>query len=169
MPQVQTRDRVLENPMPLPSNLTQLDGSALPAEITENTVILFVNVASKCGLTPQYEGLADLHTGLQNRGFALIGVPCNQFGGQEPGSAEEITQFCSATYGVDFPLLEKQEVNGAGRSALYQHLIGDGPDITWNFEKILVSRKGEVLARFEPKVTPEDSQLRTAILDAVDD
>ena len=155
--------------MPLPSNLTQLDGNPLNPDTVEGKVVLFVNVASKCGLTPQYEGLVDLHAGFHNRGFTVIGVPCNQFGAQEPGTAEEIQSFCSTHYDVNFPLLEKQDVNGDGRSALYQHLVGDGPDISWNFGKILVGRSGKVLSRFEPQVTLEDSRLRTAILDALDE
>jgi glutathione peroxidase-family protein len=155
--------------MPLPTPLTQLDGSPLASDILADKVLLFVNVASKCGLTPQYEGLVDLHAGFQNRGFAVIGVPCNQFGGQEPGSADEIQKFCSATYGVDFPLLEKQDVNGENRSELYQYLVGDGADISWNFGKILVSRTGQVLDRFDPQTTLENSRLRTAILDALDE
>ena len=155
--------------MPMPSTLISLDGKELSKEVTEGKVLLFVNVASKCGLTPQYEGLVDLHGGFQHRGFSVIGVPCNQFGGQEPGSAEDIQQFCSTQYQVDFPLLEKQDVNGANRSELYTHLVSNGPDISWNFEKILVSRSGQVLARFEPKVVTENSRLRTAILDALDE
>jgi glutathione peroxidase-family protein len=155
--------------MPLPSSLVQLDGSPLPAEITDESVLLFVNVASKCGLTPQYEGLVDLQAAFRTRSFHVVGVPCNQFGGQEPGSAEEIQQFCATGYGVGFPLLEKQDVNGTERSALYQFLVGEGPDIKWNFGKILVGRAGTVLRRFEPTVTPEDSRLRTSILDALDD
>ena len=155
--------------MTLPSPLKQLNGEALPADITDGNVVLFVNVASKCGLTPQYEGLVDMHAGFCNRGFTVVGVPCNQFAGQEPGTAEDIQQFCSTTYGVDFPLLEKQDVNGANRSDLYKYLIGEGKDIGWNFGKILVGRSGQVLQRFEPQVTPEDSRLRTAILDALDE
>ena len=155
--------------MPLPSSLVQLDGSSLPAEVIQDNVLLIVNVASKCGLTPQYEGLIDLQAGFGRRGFHVIGVPCNQFGAQEPGSADEIQQFCSNTFGVDFPLLQKQDVNGSERSELYSFLVGDGPDIKWNFGKILVSRSGAVLRRFEPKCTPEDSRLRTAILNALDD
>ena len=129
--------------------------------------LLVVNVASKCGLTPQYTALEELHARLAPRGFSVVGFPCNQFGGQEPGTAEEIAQFCSATYGVDFPLLAKQDVNGAERSPLYQWLVGSqaggGSDIAWNFEKFLVGRDGAVLARFSPKVTPESSEVVKAI------
>jgi glutathione peroxidase len=124
--------------------------------------LLVVNVASKCGLTPQYTALEELHARLSPRGFSVVGFPCNQFGGQEPGTAEEIEQFCSTTYGVTFPLTEKTEVNGEGRHPIYAQLTekedaeGKAGDITWNFEKFLVSPKGEVVARYRPQVEPED-------------
>lgn len=132
-------------------------------------VVLVVNVASQCGLTPQYSGLEALHEELSPRGFSVLGVPCNQFGGQEPGSAEEITAFCSTNYGVTFPLTEKVDVNGPQRHALYQQLTttadadGHSGDVRWNFEKFLVARDGAVLARFSPMVTPDDPVLRAAI------
>jgi glutathione peroxidase len=128
-----------------------------------------VNVASKCGLTPQYTGLEALHEELGPRGFTVIGVPSNQFKGQEPGSAQEIAEFCSATYGVTFPMLEKTEVNGEGRTALYDALTavpdadGQAGDVAWNFEKFLLSPGGEVLARFRPLVEPTDPALRAAV------
>ena len=124
--------------------------------------LLLVNVASKCGLTPQYEGLERLQKTYGDRGFSVIGFPCNQFMGQEPGTAEEIAQFCSATYGVTFPLMEKIEVNGEDRHPIYAELTekadaeGNAGDITWNFEKFLVSPKGDVVARYRPQVEPED-------------
>jgi glutathione peroxidase len=124
--------------------------------------LLLVNVASKCGLTPQYEGLERLQKTYGDRGFSVIGFPCNQFMGQEPGTAEEIEQFCSTTYGVTFPLMEKIEVNGEGRHPIYDELTqkvdaeGKAGDITWNFEKFLVSPKGEIVARYRPQVEPED-------------
>jgi glutathione peroxidase len=124
--------------------------------------LLVVNVASKCGLTPQYEGLERLQKTYGDRGFSVIGFPCNQFLGQEPGTAEEIAQFCSATYGVDFPLMEKIEVNGDDRHPIYAELTqkedaeGAAGDITWNFEKFLVSPQGDVVARYRPQVEPED-------------
>jgi glutathione peroxidase len=132
-------------------------------------VTLVVNVASKCGLTPQYTGLEALHKEFAADGFSVVGVPCNQFGAQEPGSAEEITAFCSTSYGVTFPLTEKIEVNGAGRHALYSSLTsvadaeGHSGDIRWNFEKFLIGKDGKVIARFSPMVTPEDETLRAAI------
>jgi glutathione peroxidase len=124
--------------------------------------LLLVNVASKCGLTPQYEGLERLQKTYGDRGFSVIGFPCNQFMGQEPGTSEEIAQFCSATYGVTFPLMEKIEVNGEGRHPIYAELTekedaeGTAGDITWNFEKFLVSPKGDIVARYRPQVEPED-------------
>ncbi len=147
--------------------LKTLQGEPLAPDAYQGKVILFVNVASRCGLTPQYEGLVQLYERYKDRGFVILGVPCNQFLGQEPGSAEEIQAFCSATYGVDFPLLEKQDVNGSERSPLYQFLIqsevGGGADIGWNFEKFLVDREGNVRNRFEPTVKPEDPAVSAAI------
>ncbi|MFE3325898.1 glutathione peroxidase [Streptomyces sp. NPDC059176] len=128
-------------------------------------VVLVVNVASRCGLTPQYEGLERLQKSYGERGFTVLGVPCNQFAGQEPGSAEDIGTFCSATYGVTFPLLEKAEVNGEHRHPLYTELTrfadadGEAGDVQWNFEKFLVSPEGEVVGRFRPRVEPEAPEL----------
>ncbi len=130
---------------------------------------LVVNVASKCGLTPQYEGLERLQARFADRGFTVLGVPCNQFGGQEPGSAEQIAEFCSATYGVSFPLTEKVEVNGQGRHPLYDELVGvpdaEGytGDIRWNFEKFLIDPAGKVTARFDPRTEPESDEVVSAI------
>ncbi|HVM10783.1 MAG TPA: glutathione peroxidase [Acidimicrobiales bacterium] len=127
--------------------------------------VLLVNVASKCGLTPQYEGLEKLHETYKDRGFTVIGVPCNQFGNQEPGSSEEIETFCSTTYGVTFPMLDKVDVNGENRHPLYEKLVdvpdnkGHTGDIQWNFEKFLISPEGDVVARFNPVVKPEDETL----------
>ena len=124
--------------------------------------LLLVNVASKCGLTPQYEGLERLQKTYGDRGFSVIGFPSNQFMGQEPGTPEEIAQFCSATYGVTFPLMEKIDVNGDDRNPIYAELTqkedaeGNAGDITWNFEKFLVSPKGDIVARYRPQVEPED-------------
>jgi len=124
--------------------------------------LLLVNVASKCGLTPQYEGLERLQKTYGDKGFSVIGFPCNQFMGQEPGTSEEIASFCSTTYGVTFPLMEKIEVNGDDRHPIYAELTekedaeGKAGDITWNFEKFLVSPAGQVVARYRPQVEPED-------------
>ena len=146
-----------------------LDG--LPASLRDHSgkVLLIVNVASKCGLTPQYTGLERLHEELSPRGFAVLGFPCNQFGGQEPGSAEEIATFCSMSYGVTFPVFSKIDVNGEGRHPLYQVLTmlpdekGKAGDISWNFEKFLIARDGTPARRFRPLVEPQDPDLRSAI------
>jgi len=140
-----------------------------PRELTRHRgkPALIVNVASRCGLTPQYTGLQRLAEGYP--ALTVIGVPCNQFGGQEPGTSEEIAEFCSTTYGVDFPLTEKIEVNGPGRHALYDALVdtadatGYTGDIRWNFEKFLVDADGTVVARFAPPVDPEAPELVSAI------
>nr|WP_232328423.1 glutathione peroxidase [Kibdelosporangium sp. MJ126-NF4] len=150
--------------------MTTLDGTTTTwDELTGGKVALVVNVASKCGLTPQYTALEQLQKEYGPRGFTVIGVPCNQFGGQEPGSAEDIGTFCSTTYGVSFPLTEKLEVNGPGKHPLYAELTehadedGQAGDIQWNFEKFLLSAKGGVLARFRPSVEPGDARIRSAI------
>ncbi|MEB3359628.1 MAG: glutathione peroxidase [Synechococcales bacterium] len=153
--------------MPLPANLTTLDGAALSPEALANKVVLFVNVASKCGLTPQYSGLVELDKEYGDRGLVIVGVPCNQFGSQEPGSPEEIKDFTKTKYDVDFTLLEKQDVNGPNRSPLYQFLVGDGPDISWNFGKFVVNRQGEVVARFDPQTPPDDVKLKEVIENAL--
>jgi glutathione peroxidase len=135
--------------------------------------LLLVNVASRCGLTPQYAGLEKLQEQYGERGFSVLGFPCNQFLGQEPGTPEEIAEFCSTTYGVTFPMFEKIDVNGPDRHPIYEELTkvpdaeGQSGDITWNFEKFLVSPSGEVVARFRPQVEPEDSQLVAALEEAL--
>lgn len=134
-----------------------------------NKVVLVVNVASKCGLTPQYTGLEALQKEFSVKGFSVLGVPCNQFGAQEPGTASEIATFCSTNYGVSFPMTEKVDVNGPGRHPLYELLTpvkdaeGHSGDIRWNFEKFLVGKNGEVIARFSPMISPDDETLRSAI------
>ncbi len=150
--------------------IARLDGSAATlGEITDGRPALLVNVASKCGLTPQYAGLEQLHESYSERGFTVVGLPCNQFMGQEPGSAEEIQEFCSATYGVTFPMTEKIEVNGDGRHPLYAELTGtpdeqgEAGDVQWNFEKFLLAADGSVISRFRPGVEPQDPRLVTAI------
>ena len=139
------------------------------SELVGDRAVLLVNVASKCGLTPQYSGLVELQKSYGARGFSVVGVPCNQFMGQEPGTAEEIQEFCATNYGVDFPLLEKTDVNGDDRHALYQTLTetadaeGEAGDIKWNFEKFLINRDGSVAGRFRPTVTPDAPALVSAI------
>jgi glutathione peroxidase len=156
------------SPATLPAvPLVDIDGGAVPASLTEGKVALVVNVASKCGYTSQYKGLEALHQQYKARGLVILGAPCNQFRAQEPGTAAEIKSFCSLTYGVTFPLLAKQEVNGPGRSPLYQLLVGSpigkNEDVRWNFEKFLVNRKGAVVARFLSGVAPDSAELKTAI------
>ncbi|MER7108748.1 glutathione peroxidase [Streptomyces sp. NPDC000229] len=148
--------------------LRTLSGDPTTLAAYEGKVVLVVNVASKCGLTPQYEGLERLQKTYGDRGFTVLGVPCNQFGGQEPGTAEEIGTFCSATYGVTFPMLEKTDVNGPDRHPLYGELTktadadGEAGDVQWNFEKFLISPHGEV-TRFRPRTEPEAAELVAAI------
>jgi glutathione peroxidase len=131
--------------------------------------VLIVNVASKCGLTPQYEGLEKLHEKYAARGFAVLGFPCNQFGAQEPGTEAQIQEFCTSNYGVKFPMFSKIEVNGAGRAPLYQWLTAeqtapDGAgDIKWNFAKFVVDKQGEIVARFNPMVAPDAPELVAAV------
>lgn len=150
-------------------SLSSLDGQPDVLAQVKDKVTLIVNVASKCGLTPQYEALEAMHKKYASRGFTVLGVPCNQFMGQEPGTADEIRTFCSSTYGVTFPLSEKIEVNGDGRHSLYteltSHADADGVDgdIRWNFEKFLVNRSGQVVARFGPQVVPDADAVVTAI------
>jgi glutathione peroxidase len=145
-----------------------LDGSDADLHDYEGKVALVVNVASKCGLTPQYEGLEKLQKTYGDRGFTVLGFPCNQFLGQEPGTSEEIATFCSTTYGVTFPMFEKIDVNGEGQHPLYAELTqvedadGTAGDVQWNFEKFLVTPDGSV-TRFRPGVEPEDPAIVSAI------
>jgi len=149
--------------------LRTLDGESASLRDYEGKVLLIVNVASKCGLTPQYTGLEQLHEKFSDRGFAVLAFPCNQFGEQEPGTAEEISTFCSANYGITFPIFEKNDVNGVNRQPLYDVLTtladaeGNTGDIRWNFEKFLVDRHGEPVHRFSPLVEPESDEILGAI------
>ncbi|HCH61917.1 MAG: glutathione peroxidase [Deltaproteobacteria bacterium] len=143
--------------------LTRLDGTKLPESALAGKAVLFVNVASACGYTRQYEGLQALYEARKDDGLVIVGVPCNQFGAQEPGSPEEIATFCKSNFGVTFPLLEKQDVNGSARSALYTSLVGSGDDIRWNFEKFVVGSDGKVVARFPSSVRPGAEELKAAI------
>jgi len=154
-------------------SIKSLDGEPNALAAQSGKVTLLVNVASFCGLTPQYEGLEQLHERFGAQGFSVVGVPCNHFGAQEPGTADEIKTFCSTSYGVTFPLTEKIEVNGDGRHELYQQLTptadaeGHTGDIRWNFEKFLIGRDGEVIARFSPLTEPGNDDLVGAIEKAV--
>jgi len=150
--------------------LTTIDGTPTTLAELADGAALIVNVASKCGLTPQYSALEKLAQDYGDRGLTVIGVPCNQFMGQEPGSAEEIQTFCSTKYGVTFPLLAKTDVNGAGRHPLYAELTksadadGEAGDIQWNFEKFLLAPGGKVVNRFRPRTEPDASE----VIDAID-
>jgi glutathione peroxidase len=150
-------------------SIATLNGQPFDLEGLRGKAVLIVNVASKCGLTPQYAGLEALQHAYADRGFTVLGVPCNQFGGQEPGTAEEISTFCSSTYDVTFPLTEKVDVNGHNKHPLFAELevmadaSGDAGDIQWNFEKFLVSPTGEVVGRFRPMVAPNAEELVGAL------
>jgi glutathione peroxidase len=163
-------------------SVRRIDGAETSLSEFAGSVLLVVNVASQCGLTPQYEGLERLYDTYRDKGFAVLGFPTNEFKGQEPGTNAEIAEFCRSAYGVDFPMFEKTSVNGESRTPLYRLLISaqprrtlpddpqdyvlrvrDDPAIRWNFEKFLVGRKGEVVARFDPAVVPEDPMIVGAI------
>lgn len=137
-----------------------LDGEETPLSRFEGQVLLIVNTASACGFTPQYKGLQSLHKELSPRGFSVLGFPCNQFGGQEPGNAEQIEQFCTRNYAITFPMFAKIDVNGSGAHPLYKYLQNArvgllGPSLKWNFTKFLIDRQGKVAGRYPPTVTPE--------------
>ena len=144
--------------------LKDIKGQNTSLKTFSGKVILVVNVASKCGLTPQYKALEATYEKYKDKGLVIAGFPCNQFGKQEPGTNDEIVQFCSTNYKVTFPLFDKIEVNGANRHPLYKELIGEGgKDIAWNFGKFLIGRDGKVLKRFEPKVAPDSAEVIQAI------
>lgn len=147
--------------------LKDIDGKDASLKSYKGKVLLIVNVASKCGLTPQYSALEAIHRKYKNQGFTVLGFPCNQFGAQEPGSNAEIKQFCSSKFDVTFPMFDKLNVNGESRHPLYVTLAGtQSPfpgDIKWNFAKFLVGRDGKILARFEPSTKPDSSEVSRAI------
>ncbi len=148
-----------------------INGKKTSLDAYKGKVLLVVNVASKCGLTPQYKALEQTHQKYQAQGFTVLGFPCNQFGGQEPGTNEEIKQFCSGKYNVTFPLFDKIDVNGKNRAPLYVALAGkESPypgDIKWNFGKFLIGRDGKILKRFEPKTPPDAPEVIAAIESAL--
>jgi glutathione peroxidase len=152
--------------------MTALDGSDGLLGRLRGKVTLAVNVASQCGLTPQYSGLENLQRELEGHDFTVVGFPCNQFGAQEPGTAREIQAFCSTSYGVSFPLSEKIEVNGAGRAPLYAWLTSEANgypgDIQWNFEKFLIGRDGRIVGRYPPATRPQDNGLMQDIAQALE-
>lgn len=147
--------------------LKDIDGKETSLDAYKGKVLLIVNVASKCGLTPQYKTLEALYQKYKDKGLVILGFPCNQFGAQEPGTNAQIKEFCSTKYSVTFPLFDKLEVNGANRHPLYTALAGkDSPfpgDIKWNFTKFLISRDGKILQRFEPRTAPDDAEVIAAI------
>jgi glutathione peroxidase len=151
--------------------LKDIDGKSTSLKAYEGKVLLIVNVASKCGYTPQYAGLEALQEKYKDKGLTVLGFPCNQFGGQEPGTNEEIKQFCSSRYQVTFPLFDKIEVNGPNRHPLYVRLAGEGAafpgNITSNFSKFLIGRDGKVLKRFDSKVKPDSAELVQAVEQAL--
>jgi glutathione peroxidase len=159
----------------LDAPLARLDGTpGTLRDLTGGRPALLVNVASKCGLTPQYTGLEQLQEKYAHHGFTVVGLPCNQFGGQEPGTSEEIAEFCSATYGVTFPMSEKIEVNGEDRHQIFTQLVetpnekGETGDVQWNFEKFLIAADGSVVARFNPGILPDDTQITEQIESLID-
>jgi glutathione peroxidase len=147
--------------------LKDIDGKPTSLKAYDGKVLLVVNVASKCGLTPQYKALEALHQKYKDKGFSVLGFPCNDFGSQEPGSNDEIKEFCSSKYNVSFPMFDKLHVKGSERHPLYEALSGEGSpfpgDVKWNFGKFLVGRDGKILKRFEPKVTPDSPEVTQAI------
>ena len=147
--------------------LKDIDGKPTSLKAYKGKVLLIVNVASKCGLTPQYSALEALQKKYQDKGFTVLGFPCNDFSSQEPGSAEQIKTFCSSKYDVTFPLFEKLHVKGAEQSPLYAALTGEGApfpgDVKWNFGKFLIGRDGKIVKRFEPKTTPDSPEVTKAI------
>jgi len=143
--------------------LNSIDGRPAPLSAYQGKVVLIVNVASRCGFTPQYAGLEALYEKYKDRGFVILGFPANNFGGQEPGTNEEIKTFCSTKYNVTFPMYAKISVKGDDKAPLYQFLTVTGGEIQWNFTKFLVDKSGKVVARFEPKVTPESPDVASAI------
>ena len=149
--------------------LNSIDGKPSPLADYKGKVVLLVNVASKCGFTPQYTGLEKLYEQYKDKGFVIVGIPANNFGGQEPGTNEEIKTFCSRTYNVSFPLMSKVSVKGEDKTPLYQYLTDPsanaqtGGEIKWNFTKFLVDKNGKVIGRFEPKVTPSSPELISAV------
>lgn len=163
------KDAASDHECALNFKMKNIDGESVDLEDYEGNVVLIVNVASRCGLTPQYAGLEQLYDKYKEKGFVVLGFPCNQFAGQEPGTDAEIKQFCSTRYDVSFPMFSKIEVNGDGAAPLYKYLTGKAVEpagkgnISWNFEKFLVDRDGNLIARFSPRTKPSDAELIKAI------
>lgn len=164
--------RVMKSVKDTPKTMHQfsiktIEGEDKPLKSFKGKVVLLVNVASKCGLTPQYEGLEELYRKYKHKDFVVVGFPCNQFAGQEPGTEKEIKLFCQSRYDVSFPLMSKIDVNGPTQHPLYEWLTGKEAKfpggITWNFEKFLISKSGEVITRFNPKTPPSDPSVISEI------
>ena len=150
--------------------LNSIDGKPAPLSQYKGKVMLLVNVASKCGYTPQYTGLESLYQKYKDRGLVVVGIPANNFGGQEPGTNEEIKSFCTRTYNVSFPMMSKVSVKGDDKTPLYQFITADpanGGEVKWNFTKFLVDKDGKVISRFESKVTPDSPELTSAVEQAL--
>lgn len=166
---VNADDNSSEHECALNFKMKNIDGKTVDLEDYEGSVVLIVNTASRCGLTPQYAGLEELYKKYKDKGFVVLGFPCNQFGSQEPGSEAEIKEFCSTRYSVSFPMFSKIEVNGEGAAPLYKYLTGKDTEpagkgnIGWNFEKFLVDREGNLINRFAPRTKPSDADLVKAI------
>jgi glutathione peroxidase len=154
---------------PLTGTVKSIDGKEVDLARYKGKVVMVVNVASACGLTPHYKGLQELHDKHAKDGLAILGFPCNQFGKQEPGTDAQVAEFCSSKYKVTFDMFSKIEVNGVGAAPLYKNLTGvdakpkGSGDISWNFEKFLIGRNGEVVARFKPQTAPNDPEFVKAI------
>ena len=147
-------------------DFTAIDGSALPMTTFRDKVVLVVNVASACGLTPQYDGLEQLYKDYRDQGLVVLGVPCNQFAGQEPGTEADIQEFCRTTFGVDFPMTSKVDVKGEGAHPFYKWAVaevGEPAEPVWNFHKLLVGKDGTLINVFGPRTTPDDAELKAAI------
>ena len=169
LPQLAVADKGHEHECALDFKMNNIDGEEVDLEDYEGNVVLIVNVASKCGLTRQYAGLQELYAKYKDKGFVIIGFPCNQFGGQEPGTETEIKQFCTTKYDITFPMMSKVEVNGDDAADIYKHLTSQqvGPAekgaISWNFEKFLIDQEGQLIHRFSPRTTPDAEELSKAI------
>jgi glutathione peroxidase len=147
-------------------DFTAIDGSALPMTTFRDKVVLVVNVASACGLTPQYDGLEQLYRDYREQGLVVLGVPCNQFAGQEPGTEADIQEFCRTNFGVDFPMTSKVDVKGEGAHPFYKWAVGEvgePAEPVWNFHKLLVGKDGTLINVFGPRTTPDDAELKAAI------
>jgi glutathione peroxidase len=160
-------DKATTQPSPLDNTVKDIDGKDVNLADYKGKVVLIVNVASKCGYTPQYKGLEALYTKYKDQGFVILGFPANNFKGQEPGTNEEIKTFCTTKYNVTFPMMSKISVKGDDQHPIYKQLTSEKGDVTWNFNKYLISKDGKILEHFDSKVKPDDAKLTTAIENAI--